>query len=120
MEHSDNNQVANRPSGPRLDLNVRELAPCRPVQQAAMAQSRALVPGDGVGGEYSFVDSDSKDPRIELEARRRSVRFQMDQYLRYLRKVRESGIEPKNLISGLGTVAPCPYKSIYLQDWTFC
>ncbi|KAH7022110.1 hypothetical protein EDB80DRAFT_694052 [Ilyonectria destructans] len=114
MEHDDGiDQVARQPSASKLDIHGRELAPSRLVQSASSSPSWALGVEGRLGNETNFIDSESKDAGVNLEACRRSVNFQKDQYLRYLRKVRESGIEPRDLLSGLeimesGPTAPPP------------
>ncbi|KAK4450994.1 hypothetical protein QBC34DRAFT_436981 [Podospora aff. communis PSN243] len=77
-------------------------------------------PSNAWGGTGTLIPSEFREDhpgpenrRISLEACRRSMDFQMEQYLHYVAKVRHAGIEPKKLLSGLvitdtGPNAPPP------------
>ncbi|RSL39267.1 hypothetical protein CEP53_014188 [Fusarium sp. AF-6] len=102
MEHSNEiNQIASLPSSSKSDVHGYGFAPSRFTQQASNSRGQALVAEEALDSETNFIDFEATDAKIQLEARRRSVNFQKSQYLRYLRKVRESGIEPRDLLNGL-------------------
>lgn len=66
-----------------------------------------LIPNELFAGEEQAnpdeaADSDSRIHAARLEACRRSLEFQMEQYLHYVVRVRGTGMEPKNLLVGLG------------------
>lgn len=68
------------------------------------SQSGALIPNELFEGDANpdEADADSGNRAAHLEACRQSLEFQMKQYLKYVVRVRSTGIEPKDLLAGLG------------------
>lgn len=73
------------------------------------AWGRTLIPS-----AFREDDPGPGNRGISLEARRRSIVFQLEKYLYYVAEVRHAGIEPKNLLSGLGAWCQGLY-CIYVQ-----
>ena len=70
--------------------------------------SRTLIPNEIFAAD-AFANP--TDAYIHLEASYRSLRFQVEQYPRYLGKVRAAGVEPKDLLSSPGNAfSPPPLK----------
>ncbi|KAL5041698.1 hypothetical protein BDW71DRAFT_163071 [Aspergillus fruticulosus] len=69
--------------------------------QAVAAQVQLPSGGDNAEPRENLIDADVRDPKIILRASQKSINFQLRQYLGYIRKVREAGIEPKELLTGL-------------------
>ncbi|KAK3306818.1 uncharacterized protein B0T15DRAFT_154600 [Chaetomium strumarium] len=67
------------------------------------SQSGALIPNELFEGNANpdEADTDSRNRAAHLEACRRSLEFQMEQYLKYVVRVRSTGMEPKGLLAGL-------------------
>ncbi|KAH7219733.1 hypothetical protein DER44DRAFT_761489 [Fusarium oxysporum] len=64
--------------------------------------SRSLTPWEPFHSNASSNISDPQSRRIYLKACRKSLGFQMEQYLRYLGKVQAARIEPKDLLQSTG------------------
>ncbi|KAK5988314.1 hypothetical protein PT974_12464 [Cladobotryum mycophilum] len=73
-----------------------DLEPLQPQQSWESPRSLGSVENRAYSNE-----GDSESPRQHFAACRKSVDFLMDQYLQYIDSARKSGIEPKDLLSGL-------------------
>ncbi|KAI3571260.1 hypothetical protein IWW34DRAFT_770666 [Fusarium oxysporum f. sp. albedinis] len=62
----------------------------------------SLISREALDSNPSCNTSDPQSGRIYRRACRKSLDFQMEQYLRYLSKVRAARIEPKDLVHGPG------------------
>jgi hypothetical protein len=88
------------------DPGDKRLLPVDKLGSSNSPRAGALIPSELFGSDAGFDASDPQSRSIYLEACRRSLNFQMEQYLRYVGKVRAAGIEPKDLIKGLGKMLP--------------
>ncbi|KAH7459656.1 hypothetical protein FOMA001_g19903 [Fusarium oxysporum f. sp. matthiolae] len=64
----------------------------------------SLISREALDSNPSCNTSDPQSGRIYRRACRKSLDFQMEQYLRYLSKVRAARIEPKDLVHGPGAL----------------
>jgi hypothetical protein len=93
------------PDGERMDAEHEQLLPVG--NHAAPRhgpQSGVLIPNELLEGDADPDESDagSRNPTAHLEVCHRSLEFQMEQYLKYAVRVRSTGMEPKDLLAGLG------------------
>ncbi|CVL08894.1 uncharacterized protein FMAN_14122 [Fusarium mangiferae] len=82
------------------DADDQRLLPMGEPRQHDGPQS--LTPREPFDSNASSNTSDPQSRRIYLKACRKSLDFQMEQYLRYLGKVRAARIEPKDLLHSPG------------------
>jgi hypothetical protein len=81
-----------------------DLFPLLRFQATANGVGGVDIPSHGGRYEAYFVHPKNEDLRIQIEACRKSANFHMDQYLRYLKALRGSGMDPKELQNGIGNV----------------
>jgi hypothetical protein len=66
--------------------------------------SEALIQSELLDSDTTHNDATPPGRRIYLEACRRSLDFQLQQYLSHLGRVRAAGMDPKDLLNGLGEI----------------